>query len=143
MSFYRNILVAIDTSNEAEKVVSRAKELAKNGGSKMTIIHVIEPVFIETSYDLTPAFDFDLERTLLDRANNFIKQLTEKMQLTSTDSKVIIGSIKQEIHQLCKEENIDLVVMGTHGRHGVSMFLGSTANAVLHGTVCDVLAIKV
>jgi len=143
MSFYRNMLVAIDTSNEAETVVSRAMALAENTDAKITIIHVVEPVLIETGYELTPAFDVDLENILIDRSTDFIQQLTEKMKLEPAKSIVTIGSAKQEIHRICEEENIDLLVMGTHGRHGISMLLGSTANAVLHGTTCDVLAVKV
>jgi universal stress protein A len=38
---------------------------------------------------------------------------------------------------------MDLVVVGSHGRHGLSLLLGSTANGVLHGAGCDVLAVRV
>jgi len=42
-----------------------------------------------------------------------------------------------------KKHNTDLVIVGSHGRHGVRLLLGSTANAVLHGAECDVLAVRV
>ncbi len=143
MNPYCKILVAIDISDEAESVVSRALTLQQNVASKIIIAHVVEPIFIEIGYELTPAFDPSLEQKLIARSNDFIKQLTNKMKFTPEKTIVLLGSPKREIHHICKEENIDLLVMGTHGRHGISMLLGSTTNAVLHGTECDVLAVKV
>jgi len=140
---YKNILVTVDISNEAEIVLSRAVEIAKKLNSQIVLSHIVEPVVIETGFDLTPPINIDLEQSLSERADNFLNQLTEKLALNNTKAIVSIGSAKQEIHRLCNEENIDLVVIGTHGRHGISMLLGSTANAVLHGTECDVLAVKI
>ncbi len=45
--------------------------------------------------------------------------------------------------QFAKQDNIDLIVVGSHGRHGLALLLGSTANGVLHGANCDVLAVRV
>jgi universal stress protein A len=47
-----------------------------------------------------------------------------------------------EIHRLARELRCDLVVVGSHGRHGLALLLGSTANDVLHGAQCDVLAVR-
>jgi len=48
-----------------------------------------------------------------------------------------------EIHTLANEIGADLIVVGSHGRHGLALLLGSTANGVLHGAPCDVLAVRV
>ncbi|MCZ6869325.1 MAG: universal stress protein, partial [Gammaproteobacteria bacterium] len=56
---------------------------------------------------------------------------------------VCVGNPASEIHRLSEAEGVDLVVMGTHGRHGLGLLLGSTANAVLHGVKCDVLAVRI
>jgi len=143
MSIYNNILVAVDISNEAETVLSKAVGLASVFEAQITLVHIVEPVVVETNYDLSPTLDIELEQNLTERADNFLNQLTEKMQLNNAKSIVTVGRTKHEIHRLCKDDNFDLVVIGTHGRHGVSVLLGSTANAVLHGTECDVLAVKV
>ena len=143
MSIYNNILVAVNISDEAETVLSKAIKIASLFEAQITLVHIVEPVVVETSYDLSPTLDIELEQNLIDRADNFLSELTNKMQLNNAKSIVTVGKPKHEIHQLCKEENIDLLVIGTHGRSGVSMLLGSTANAVLHGTECDVLAVKV
>jgi universal stress protein A len=56
---------------------------------------------------------------------------------------VELGATKFEIARVAKENTFDLIVVGSHGRHGVALLLGSTANAVLHGAPCDVLAVRV
>ena len=48
-----------------------------------------------------------------------------------------------EIHAYADEAGVDLIVLGTHGRHGWRLMMGSTANAVLHGTHCNVLAVRI
>ncbi|MFW5825636.1 MAG: universal stress protein, partial [Marinobacter sp.] len=47
------------------------------------------------------------------------------------------------IHQLSEDKDVDLVVVGSHGRKGFQLLLGSTANGVLHGARCDVLAVRI
>ena len=56
---------------------------------------------------------------------------------------VAIGRPESEIHRLAKELDIDLIVVGSHGRKGFQLLLGSTANGVLHGAICDVLAVRI
>jgi universal stress protein A len=56
---------------------------------------------------------------------------------------VKIGNPAHEIRDAATELEADLIVVGTHGRHGLGLLLGSTANAVLHGVGCDVLAVRV
>jgi universal stress protein A len=45
--------------------------------------------------------------------------------------------------RIAKERGVDLIVVGSHGRHGLQLLLGSTANGVLHLAECDVLAVRV
>jgi len=56
---------------------------------------------------------------------------------------VIIGQPAQEMHRFANDNHVDLIVVGSHGRHGISLILGSTATGVLHGSHCDVLAVRV
>lgn len=55
---------------------------------------------------------------------------------------ILFGQPRQEIHQLAQEKGCDLIVVGSHGRHGLALLLGSTANDLLHGAPCDVLAVR-
>jgi universal stress protein A len=53
------------------------------------------------------------------------------------------GNPSNEIHNLAKEIQAYLIMIGTHGQSGLKLLLGSIANAVLHGVKCDVLAVKI
>ena len=55
----------------------------------------------------------------------------------------MIGRPESQIHQLAEDVAADLIVVGSHGRQGLALILGSTANGVLHGAHCDVLAVRV
>lgn len=55
----------------------------------------------------------------------------------------VFGRPESEIHRMAETEAMDLVVIGSHGRHGLGLLLGSTANGALHGANCDVLAVRV
>ena len=56
---------------------------------------------------------------------------------------LIFGRPEAEIHRVAEEQNVDVIVVGSHGRHGLALLLGSTANGVLHGATTDVLAVRV
>jgi universal stress protein A len=53
------------------------------------------------------------------------------------------GRASAEVHDVVLEMDIDLIVLGTHGQAGLQLLLGSTANSVLHGATCDVLAVRI
>jgi universal stress protein A len=56
---------------------------------------------------------------------------------------VVLGQPEVEIHAKAEEIGADLIVVGSHGRYGLALLMGSTANGVLHGASCDVLAVRV
>ena len=56
---------------------------------------------------------------------------------------IVLGKPEVEIHASAKELGADLIVVGSHGRYGLALLMGSTANGVLHGASCDVLAVRV
>ena len=143
MAMFRNILAAVDISEEAESVIAKAKDLADKYKSKINIMHVVEPIVVDSTYDLVPVLNADIENSLVDRSKIFLTGLAKKHELDPKNNLVSVGSVKAEIHQAAKENNIDLIVIGSHGRHGVALLLGSTANSVLHGAPCDVLCVKV
>jgi len=62
--------------------------------------------------------------------------------LTADQRHLAYGQPRQEVHRLAKEQGCDLVVVGSHGRHGLALLLGSTSNDILHGAPCDVLAVR-
>jgi universal stress protein A len=143
MSTYNKILVAVDLSHEAGLVVTRAKELAQLYDATLTLIHVVEPMVAMEDYELAPALPLEIEKTLEQRAKNFLGKLASDMSLDTAETIVGIGAPKREILNYARDQGVDLIVIGAHGRHGIALLLGSTANAVLHGTHCDVMCVRV
>jgi universal stress protein A len=142
MATYRKILVAVDLSPEARSVLARAGELRGLYRSELYLIHVVEPIVLGGDYDLVPVMPVEIEETLLQRAKGFLGTLVREMNIADVQQSVEVGSVKHEILRFAEEQDCDLIVIGAHGRHGVATLLGSTANAVLHGTKCDVLCVR-
>jgi universal stress protein A len=82
------------------------------------------------------------EDEMQQQAERSLQQISRRYNLENADLHVRIGRPKNEIAQFVEQHHCDLVVLGSHGRHGISLLLGSTANAVLHAMPCDVLAVK-
>lgn len=143
MEPYKHILVALDLSNEAQQVAERGKDLAANYGARLSLIHVVEPMIVDNSYDLMTSLPAELDDTLLVRARTFLGKITKQLNLGEVDQIVTLGSTRSEIFRIAQEQGVDLIIIGTHGRHGVGLLLGSTASAVLHGTPCDVHAVRI
>jgi universal stress protein A len=69
-------------------------------------------------------------------------QIADKLGIESADRWLVWGVPHQEIVSIAEREQVDLIVLGSHGRHGLALLLGSTANSVLHNASCDVMAVR-
>ncbi|MEH6467730.1 MAG: universal stress protein [Porticoccus sp.] len=142
MSAYKHILVGLDLSEESQQVVDRVKALFTDGSQKVSLIHVQEPLSFAYGGDI-PMDLTDVQNQLEDRAKARLGAIGKELNVAPEDQHVIIGQPAHEMHRFSTENNIDLVVVGSHGRHGISLLFGSTATGVLHGSNCDVLAVRV
>lgn len=143
---YKNILVAVDTTDEAEDVFRVAREVAEKQSAKVSAVTVIRPMadFYSNLYSsLEGSPDTDMETRAVERASEWLRELAKRFDIDADGVNVILGTPATEIRQLAEKIGADLIVLGTHGRHGLGLMLGSTANGVLHGAPCDVLAVKV
>ncbi len=139
MSTYQNILVAIDTYGEYDSVIQRAKEVA-GVGAVMSLIYVHEPFYYG---DMLYAGSVEFEKESNANAKAVLAEIALSLEIPESRQYIETGRPASEIHAKAEELDADLIVMGTHGRHGLQLMLGSTANAVLHGVKCDVLAVRV
>ena len=144
MSDYTHILVAIDFSKSADKVLSKACNIAERDKTRLSLLHVVEyqPPIDFTNEPLLVNNWFVDEEVFMEQAKTFLQDLSKKHHLKNTGLEVRVGTPKHEISTFVKDQQCDLVIMGSHGRHGISLLLGSTANAVLHAMPCDILTIK-
>jgi universal stress protein A len=142
MSIYQNILVAIDLNEEANKVVQKAHHLSLQSGAKLTLIHVTEPLSYAYGGDI-PMDLSTIQKQLHDDAEQRMSDFVKQQELSNVDQLLVSGHIETEVHRVAIELSTDLIVVGSHGRHGLALLLGSTSNGILHGATCDVLAVRV
>ena len=143
MSDYRHILCAVDLSNENIAVASRAAELAKLYKAQFSLMHVVEYIPIDLANELVLPQQQEIEQQLVAQAKSSLAGLVKRLDAAPVNEVVVQGSTKSEIVEYAQANQVDLIVVGRHGRHGISRLLGSVANAVLHHASCDVLAVKV
>ena len=142
MSAYKHILVGLDLSTESQQVVNRVKFLFDNTNTKISICHILEPLAFTYGGDI-PVDLSDVQTQLQDQAKERLSALGAELNVSAEDQHVILGHPAQEMHSMAKNCNMDLIVVGSHGRHGLSLIFGSTSNSVLHGAECDVLAVRI
>lgn len=143
MENYKHILLAVDFYEHCEAVANRAKDLANKFQAKLSIIHVVDSLPItEAGYGTDIPFNMDLTTELMAGAKKRLAKLAEKLAITEDRLWLEMGSPKTEIIRVAEENKVDLIVVGSHGRHGLALLLGSTANGVLHHAACDVLAVR-
>lgn len=147
MARYKHVLCAIDMTDESREVLERAREETALHGADLSIISVLRP--FATTYGIA-TMPGDLTGQLAQLQADTTKQMRERMASIGREYGVPPqrqflpeGQPAYEIHRVTQEQGIDLVVIGSHGRHGLGLLLGSTANAVLHGAKTDVLAVRV
>ena len=143
---YQHILFAADFSDDALRVGERAREIAQRCGARLSLIHVVEDINISLGggYELLPVLPELPDEALLREAREMLRELAQRLGVEHAETGVVNApSTKEGILDAARECGADLIVVGSHGRHGLALLLGSTANAVLHGAPCDVLAVRI
>lgn len=143
MKNYQNILCVIDLSSENHEIIEHAADMAKRYSAKLHLLHVVEHLPSEVTNNIVLPDNIGIEDQLVASAKASLDKIKSDMSLTDATTAVELGSTKNKIVEVANSTHADLIVIGRHGRHGISRLLGSTANAVLHHAPCDVLAIKV
>jgi len=142
MSGYRHILLGVDLSAESRQVVDRAVALRNASGAELSVIHVIEPLSFAYGGDIPMDFS-GMQEEIHKQAKSHMASLCDPLNIPESHRRLVVGRPETEIHHIAEEIGADLIVVGSHGRHGLSLLMGSTANGVLHGARCDVLAVRV
>lgn len=143
MPGYSHILLAVDFSASAEAVAGKALQLSQAFAAKLSLIHVVEFVPVDLSNELVLPQAPEMDQELLQLAEQRLKELATRLGMKECPCTVVQGNTRREILRVAEEDGVDLIVLGSHGRQGIQLLLGSTANAVLHGAPCDVLAVRV
>lgn len=146
---YRHILVATDFSKYADAALKKAIEISKPFNCKVTVIHAAETL----SSDLYPTIGELAVPVLINspeqskkHMKRIEKQLDEHIDelgysLEQLTTEVVTGHRVDEIVEFASKNNVDLIVMGSHGRRGLARLVGSATNGVLHHAPCDILTV--
>ncbi len=143
MNHYKNILVAIDFSGYGVDVIQKAKHLTEQFNAQLSIIHVLDNIPMpDTPYGATIPLNEVSPYELLELEKNKFIQICDQFDIEPTHRWLVWGEPQQEITRIATQERIDLIIVVSHGRHGLAaLFMGSTAKDVLYHAECDVLAV--
>jgi universal stress protein A len=143
MTIYKHILLAVDFAQDSRPITLQAGEMAQKFSSKLSIVHVLDTIPMpDTSYGTVIGLNDEIDNALLNQEKANLNEMGELLNVPENQRWLIWGSPKEEICALAMQEEVDLIVVGSHGRHGLALLLGSTANDVLHHAPCDVLAVR-
>lgn len=123
-------------------MLSKASALANATQAKITLVHVVEPLTFAYGGDI-PVDLSEIQEQLQNQAVEQLAKLAAPFNIPAESQNILIGQPVAEIHELAENIAADLIVVGSHGRKGLALLLGSTANGVLHGAKRDVLAVRV
>jgi universal stress protein A len=142
MANYTKLLMAVDLSEDSDEVAERARAIAANNAAELHVIHVIEPLSFAYGGDIPMDFS-GIQDEIHQQAAQQLQKFGERHGIDSDHRHIVLGQPEVEIHAMAEDQGFDLIVVGSHGRYGLALLMGSTANGVLHGATCDVLAVRV
>ncbi len=138
----RKILVPIDFSDCSLEALEYAVQAAEQFGASVTILHVMEPVSYSLDFTLIHAREARAQR---ERVEARLGELTAPLRRQGLHANYVLrgGIPVDSVLGWSREQAYDFIVMGTHGRRGISHLLsGSVAEAVLRRASCPVLTVK-
>lgn len=142
----KSFLVAIDQTDEAAEVLDAGCELAERFDGELTVMTVVRPlsfVYGDMATGAIMAQYANLEADTLKQAEEALHALARDRDIPIERCVTVLGYPANEIRRYAANVGVDTIVIGTHGRHGLGLLLGSTANAVLHGAPCDVMVVRI
>ncbi|HEY7494367.1 MAG TPA: universal stress protein [Candidatus Tectomicrobia bacterium] len=140
----QHFLVPIDFSEYADYALDYAMALARKLPARLTLLHVIHAMPVGVT-DMGTALPYsylqDLEAEIAQNLQGYLKRVQDAN--LEGDTVVVHGVPFDEIVQTAKTKNINLIIMGSHGRTGLGrLFLGSVAEKVVRLAPCPVLVTR-
>lgn len=148
-SRYQRILIAVDASDDADQVLEAAAGVGPKSEDSYHVVTVIPPIMDGVSGMGGASFAAswplkDMEATISREITDGVRERVARFGISPDRVAVLYGRPATEIHAQAEKLGADLIVIGSHGRKGLSrVMLGSTANGVLHGAPCDVLTVRI
>jgi nucleotide-binding universal stress UspA family protein len=141
----KRILVPIDFSEYSKKALRYAVAFARNFQSEIVLVYVVEPVVYPADFSFGQVAVPSMERELFERGEEQLRKLIETEIRGELPARSMVRSGKPfvEIIRAAAEEDVDLVIIATHGHGGIEHVLfGSTAEKVVRKAPCPVLTVR-
>lgn len=145
---FQKIVVATDFSEASLTALETAYDLSLQGGHTLYLVHVIEPYLV--AGDPTAMLHPSVEKTYQEARDRLEALIPEEWideekakSLVVKSSVLLASSPAQAMTRFAQDKNADLLIVGTHGRKGLTrMLMGSTAESLLRRSPCTVLVVK-
>ncbi|AAM06654.1 TPA: universal stress protein [Methanosarcina acetivorans] len=144
-NIYRKIMIATDGSEPVKKAVDTAIEIARLGGAKLYAVYVIASGGLSLTHPRDVGWDKAMKEHLTTEGKEATAYVETGGKAASVEVEPVIleGNPAHEIVEFAEKNDIDLIVMGTHGRTGVQRFLlGSVAQNVVRHSRKAVLVVR-
>ena len=137
----RRILVPVDFSPSAHKALGYAVSIARQFQTELLLLHVIETIYPPP--ELLVVDTTALHYRVREEAERQLSAWAKENSGLATHAFIRTGSPYHEIVACANDNNIDLIILGTHGRTGMAhLFLGSTAERVVRHAPCPVMVVR-
>jgi len=139
------ILCPMDFSEFSVRAYDYAQSLAKHYNARLYVEHVVQPLTTTYPYYPFPDVVNDAYWSVSEQAQGQLRELLKSHTRDGIQPELVVerGVVSQTILLFSEKESVDLIVMGTHGRHGVDhLTMGSVTEKVLRKAQCPVLAVR-
>lgn len=152
---YGKILLPVDDLESAGLAIANAKEIAGSNGTEVILFHVVSPENplvmhdehiggVQAAADVYEAAQHDEARNVSEQSET-MQAAAEEISATGVkaSSQVVVGNPSAEVIKAVGDQNVDLVIISTHARRGVSRaFLGSVADEVMKELEIPVMVVR-
>lgn len=141
----KKVLVPIDFSDYSKSALKYAVNFVKTFNAEIILVYVVEPVIYPPDFSMGQIAMPSINTEWDDRAKDELQKLakSEIAEIAAVKTIIKTGKPFVEIIETAKEENVDLIIIATHGHSGVEHILfGSTAEKVVRKAPCPVLTLR-
>ena len=150
MTPYKKILVPLDGSSLSELALFHAEALAQCFGCEVLLVRICQPVSVPLDLHslgsgVAEDYNKDLQAQVETGIRDYLTHIQKRLQFKNIKSRCVVreGIVTEVILDIAEAETVDLIIMSTHGRSGVSRWVyGSVASKVLQAAPCPVFLVR-
>ncbi|MBL4647670.1 MAG: universal stress protein [Gammaproteobacteria bacterium] len=142
MQNYSKILVATELDATTDLLIlSKAKQIAEQNNAALYLVHAVEHINAYNTAAAYPAIA-DIETQISAEHKSALTTLGQTYNIAAERQFIDMGSPAVIVANKARDIQADLIIVGSHSRHGLALLLGSTTDSILHKANCDILAVR-